>query len=259
MAEVWYRDDLYHCGTIARNGLATVFGYDPTDEQAVQAIEHVLCFLRSALWKTERLAYPAAIPPENQHHADDTAGAPTIVISPMMLCTEDILAIILKCFDKRPVVLYGEGLATKQHSDLKTPEHINVVGDGSRQSISVILKTLMDGGVFCTYPDFVFEGHAVLDGYLFGGRRPYSKAFISLCSRQNVHLLPVLARREEEGLVASFEAPVVFEFDSSPDVKQLLGQGMLLRGAITTGRPYQTKTRDNGYFSAHYLRRPVAP
>ena len=228
LAEVWYRDDLYRCGTIARNGLATVFGHDPTEEQAVKAIEHVLwCSWRSALWNTGRLRPGPALRVENQHHADATAGEPTVVISPMTLCTQDSLAVILKCFGKRPVVLYGEGIATKQHSHLKTPEHVHVVGDGSRHSVSVILRTLMDGGVFCTYPDFVFEGHAVSNGYLFGCSRPYSKAFISLCSRQNVHLLPVLARREEGGLVASFEEPVVFEFDSHPDVKQLLERSVL--------------------------------
>jgi lauroyl/myristoyl acyltransferase len=228
LAEVWYRDDLYRCGTIARNGLATVFGHAPTDEQAVKAIEHVLwCSWRSALWNTGRLRPDPALRVENQHHADDTVGAPTIVISPMMLCTQDILALILKCVDQRPVVLYGEGIATEQQSHLKTPEHVHVVGDGSRRSISVILKTLSDGGIFCTYPDFVFEGHAVLDGYLFGRPRPYSKAFISFCARQNVHLLPTLARREEGGLAVSFEEPVVFEFDSHPEVKQLLERSIL--------------------------------
>lgn len=223
LAEVWYREDLYRCGTIARNGLAAVLGHDPTEEQAVKSIEHALwCSWRGALWNTGRLRPGAALRSENQRRADDTEGAPTVVISPMMLCTQDSLAVILKCFGKRPVVLYGEGMATKRHSLLKTPGHVHVVGDGSRHSVSLILRTLMDGGVFCTYPDFVFEGHAALDGHLFGRPRPYSKAFISLCSRENVHLLPVLARREGGGLVASFEEPVVFEFDSRPDVKPLL-------------------------------------
>jgi lauroyl/myristoyl acyltransferase len=228
LAEVWYGDDLYLCGTIARNGLATIFGHNPTDEQAIKATEHILwCSWRNALWNTGRLRPDPALRFENQHHADDTAGVPTIVISPMMLCTQDILALILKCYDKRPIVLYGEGIATKQYSHLKTPEHVQVIGDSSLHSISVILRTLMDGGVFCTYPDFVYEGHSVLDGYLFGCSRPYSKAFISLCARQNVHLLPVLARREGDGLVASFEEPVVFEFDSRPDVKKLVERTVL--------------------------------
>jgi lauroyl/myristoyl acyltransferase len=228
LAEAWYRDDLYRCGTIARNGLAAVFGRDPTDKQAVRAIEHVLwCSWRSALWSTGRLRPGSALRFEDQHHFEDTAGAPTIVISPMMLCAQDTLALILQYVDKRPVVVYGEGIATRQHSHLKMPEHVHVVGDGSRRSVSVILRTLMDGGVFCTYPDFVFEGHAVLDGYLFGCPRPYSKAFISLCSRQNVHLLPVLTRREDGGFVASFEEPVVFEFDSRPGVEQLLERSVL--------------------------------
>jgi hypothetical protein len=228
LAEVWYREDLYRCGTIARNGLATVVGHAPTDEQAVKAIEHVLwCSWRNALWNTGRLPTRPAPRVENQRHANNTADAPTIVISPMTLCTRDAIALIQKCFGKRPVVLYGEGLATKQQSQVKAPPHLHVVGDGSRGSVSVILKTLMDGGVFCTYPDFVYEGHAVLDGYLFGCSRPYSKTFISLCARQNVHLLPVLARREDGGLVAAFEEPVVFEFESGPEVKQLLERTVL--------------------------------
>jgi hypothetical protein len=222
LAQALHEKDLYRCATIAHNGLSLISKQAATEEQTLNTIEHVLwCFWRTSLWSTDDSRIELPLSSKNQHHANETGGVPTIVVAPMMLCTNDVLSLVIKCFSNRPIVLYGEGIETNTTVKMQLPENVQLIGDGSARSMGSLIRTLLKGGVFCTYPDFVYEGHPAISGRLFGRHRLFSKAFISLCTRPNIHLLPAVTKRDEEGLTVHFEEAVVIEADGGPSLKEL--------------------------------------
>ncbi|WP_152622350.1 hypothetical protein, partial [Archangium violaceum] len=69
---------------------------------------------RTAAWRA--VAAGAPVPPRlsismsGQHHVGPTTGAPTILLTPMILPYEDALWFAREAFVGRPLVVYGEGL-----------------------------------------------------------------------------------------------------------------------------------------------------
>jgi hypothetical protein len=112
------------------------------------------------------------------HFAEETAGFPTVIVTPMVLPPCDVFLCIGAALRNRNVVVYGEQYELPEDSSL--PPNVSLAAD-TKSGMSCILRTLRNGGVFCMYPDFVYAGHPPLYCEMLGQRRAFSKAFVSIC------------------------------------------------------------------------------
>lgn len=223
LADELYRKDIYRAASVARRAIALMPACHDLEALAAAHLEHTLW----CSWRMAQAATGTLI--ESEWHAEgeeclrETRNQPTIVVAPMTMPLVDVLSFLAKFFADRRVVVYGEGLPSDgwamRHRDL------SILGNASVQSSRSILQMLQRGGVFCTYPDFVYSGHACVEGALFGMPRLYSSAFLSFCARPGVHVLPLLLSREVDSMRAQFYDPIVF---ASPDAAAKSGTRMLI-------------------------------
>ena len=212
MAQAIAADDPYwENGFLAR--ALRLAGADGTEVREV--IEHQLwCTWRQARWATKKLTREdlgQSLEVTGREWIAETIGKPTILIAPMTLCTWDAVESVQhfarrECGD-REILFYGE--------DMGSHDARFVAGD----DITVlrrISRTLAEGGVFCTYPDFVYRGHPVLPVRMFGVPRPMSSGFAYLAARPGVHLLPCLLLRQGETIHAEICEPILLEDNSEP-------------------------------------------
>lgn len=137
----------------------------------------------------------------------------------------------------RPCVVFGEDLdaASNVPSD-----RLEIVSGMSGATVRRILEVLDEGGILCTYPDFVYERRAAETIRLFGMDRPVSSGFISLASRNGTMLLPLVCNREYDAVVVHIDEPVRVENQGPTEApgrtraRAVIGQvvGELLEGLI---------------------------
>jgi lauroyl/myristoyl acyltransferase len=185
------------------------------DEVAREHVEHLVWVAhRRAFWETRARAsrdLPGFVfSTENTHHVLQTAGHPTVLITPMMLVYEDALWIADAAFAGREVAMYGEELigdATFATLDaLCSFERVRLAA-GPRD----ILGVLDRNGMFVTYPDFTYAGHAVRHTAFFGMQWPFSSAFLRICARPGTMLLPAFIRHAGDGVTFHFAEPLLIE------------------------------------------------
>lgn len=149
-----------------------------------------------------------------------TQNKPTIIITPMTLGTYDAIHIVLTAINRfqpqRQVVFYGEHM--ESYLELH-PEHKKLFTQNTSAGIKQILQTLHSGGIFLTYPDFVYKEHAVIHGELFGIKRSFSSSFLKIALKSEVELLPVTINKINDSLHMKFYSPI--SADNSNDYKQL--------------------------------------
>jgi hypothetical protein len=228
-ASKMFAADVYGCATVARSALALLLGARSSNTDAAAHVQHLMwCAWRTACWKTGSF--------ENQcwrytgmEFASGLEDKPVILITPMTMPFHDILSVLGgEIFSERTIAVYGEGLSA---SDFADHPNITILGGRSIREIAVIVKTLEAGGIFCTYPDFVYSGHSFMVGRLFGQTRKFSQAFISICLMPGVHLLPVLLYRDSGELRAMvLHEPVTF--GESTGVPKNLQQRLVLETVV---------------------------
>lgn len=237
----------------------------PNQHYSVQDyIEHQLwCAWREAQWQHHRLDFNCTrLNVINAHYYEETFGSPTLVVSPMTTTLSDALLLIRHLHQDRPVILYGEDIASIEHANAVNPDWI--AGDGL-QALRRIQKTLAANGILCTYPDFVYTGHASCLMPFFKGQRPLSSGFASLASKRhsdaNTMLLPcVLLHQEPDQITVHFEEPTEVSYQADcpksyrqsaiseliggmlEDLIQLAGPQWLLLPTLTYATPQMVAT-----------------
>jgi len=180
---------------------------------AASFIAHsIWCAHREARWLLKTGNYAGA---DLAYHFDQpeyfikTGGKPTIIIAPMTLGTHDAFHLMLTALSSfqsgRRVVFYGENM---DHYLALYPEHKPLFADDSIAGIKQIIETLRSGGLFLTYPDFVYQKHAVIQGQLFGLPRSFSSSFLKIVLKSSAELLPVTCLRSGDGLQMRFYPPI---------------------------------------------------
>jgi hypothetical protein len=177
-------------------------------------IEHQLwCAWREASWQCGKLqADDVSLEVLNGHWLAETRGYPTLLLTPMTLALSDAVVVIQRLISDRRVMIYGEGIDAIENGNTVPQDWI--AGEGLA-AVQRIRHTLDAKGVFCTYPDFVYEGHAARQIRLFGQPRPLSSGFISLAARTDTMLLPLVLLRQGDRLVAHFEEPTRVVLDEA--------------------------------------------
>lgn len=177
-------------------------GGDATD--LLPHIEHQLwCAWREAGWNIGA-AEPLPITVEGRAWLGETTGHATIVISPMTLASGDALSAISTLKDERPCIVFGERVAIQQAERIG----VDAVDEESVGTVRRIRDVLGDGGMLCTYPDFVYAGHSTYPMELFGTMRPVASGFLSFASMRGAMLLPVMCRRRDDEIVVSVDEPL---------------------------------------------------
>lgn len=121
----------------------------------------------------------------NQYWLQEVNGAPTVLVAPFQTYTSDAIAIAKIAFGERSIVFYGEEFYT-----LPLNKDVTFVGPGLSGIRTIHNVLRKNQGVFCTYPDFVYEGHATLNCLFFGTLRPFSLGFLQIAARSGYVLLP---------------------------------------------------------------------
>ncbi|WP_158613470.1 hypothetical protein [Luteimonas sp. 100069] len=145
-----------------------------------------------------------------------------LIVMPMQVCTSDAIAAVSKCFPGREVVFFGEGVSAATYPWIDPPPVFASQGmDGVRQ----ILRVLSTGGVFCTYPDFVYQGRGALHYLLFGRNRSMASAMLSMAMRTRAVLLPAQARLSMESMEIKIEEPLEIgtQITGEAGLRQLVG------------------------------------
>jgi hypothetical protein len=192
-------------------------------------VEHQLwCAWREAAW-TSRLAEPLAIRVTGEPWLAETAGYPTILITPMTLSVSDSLHAIASLRGGRSCVVFGEavGHSSQTHG-------LEIVTGDTPAAARRIRAVLEDGGSLCTYVDFVYDGHAAETLELFGIRRPVSAGFVSLAARNNTMLLPVLCLRESNEMTVQIDEPYLIKLESREPLVRAAARDEVTRVVGTT-------------------------
>jgi hypothetical protein len=195
--------------------LRAAFSIVGSPARPVAAVEHSLwCAVREARWLRGRLRHEdvgEALQVEGCEHLQACMGHPTVLISPMTLGTHDALAIVRTLHARHgrgaPLACYGEGMESLVSL---RPELSRLFVGAAMAGMRRALDTLSSGGIFVTYPDFVYAGHVALPGRLFGTPRPLSAGFAGLCARPGTRLLPCLMTRRGSRLQVRFYPAVVY-------------------------------------------------
>jgi len=196
------RADPYREGAAIRRALAIASTGQP---DPASWYEHQLwCAWRQSAW-TAGQASPLPVRMQGLEWLAETRGRATLLVTPMTLSSADGLDMIrqLNGLD-RPCIVFGEAFTGGPDA----PEGLEVVGDMSPLTVKRILAVLGEGGVLCTYPDFVYAERAVASMPLFGMRRPVSAGFLALAARDGTMLAPLVCLKEGDGVVVHVEEPV---------------------------------------------------
>jgi hypothetical protein len=149
---------------------------------------------------------PPLIKYEGARWLAETEGRPTMLVSPMTQALPDVMEVMSRLAETRPLVVYGESLS------VETDPRLAMLSAGhGLQAVRRIARTLREGGVLCTYLDFLYDGHAGVPVTLFGQLRPLSSGYLSLAMRHGAHLLPAVMTFVEgvkRELRVSFDEPV---------------------------------------------------
>jgi hypothetical protein len=189
----------------------------------VAVLRHQLwCAYRESAWRTGRFdvdAMTRSLVLQGTDWARETEGHPTVLIAPMTLALPDASWIVAYAIPAlapgRSVTLYGEDVEAGSVGFAEVDKRM--AGSG-RAALRNILEALAVGGVFCTYPDFVYEGHEAIEVQLFGSLHPISSAFVSVASLPGTMLLPTLASHGDgEELVCRFFEPIMIADESPPE------------------------------------------
>lgn len=168
------------------------------------AAHRLWCARREATW-TAGLAEPPEMRVTGMEWIDETAGHPTMVIAPMTLATTDAMHAISKAFPaERPCIVFGEDIDGNAYASHRS----EVVSGASSEVVPRIREVLDQGGVLCTYADFVYDGRGAQSLELFGAPRPVSKGFLSLAAQDETMLLPIVALRREDAISVEAEEPI---------------------------------------------------
>lgn len=179
-------------------------------------LEHLLWVEhRKALWRSGHIRSPQSVGcrlhVKGREYLAATAGAPTVLITPMALAYEDALWMTHSLSGAREIAIYGEGLfgdkTFGEVSEVLELKNVRLVG-ASPASAREALRVLRRGGCFLTYPDFVYRGHKAQHARLFGMRWPFSSSFFALCAATGNMLLPCYLRREANDLTIHFAEPL---------------------------------------------------
>jgi lauroyl/myristoyl acyltransferase len=224
LAEQMAAEDLYHFASVTR-AAATMLNLTGDADQFVRDhIEHQLwVHKRRALWLSKRIQSEHGVGLgwhiEGEENFRATQGRPTILISPMMIPYEDALWISSRMLSPREVAIYGEGLAPDEvHGQIQKIfglESIRLVDNPL-----TILRVLHKGGVFLTYPDFVYQDHLAHHVQFFGMRWPMSSGFISICSQPGILLTPACLERQANEVVIHVGEPVEVHLPEGPPDKR---------------------------------------
>lgn len=216
LAQLVASKDLLHYATATR-GAAQLLPLEINEEEFVQRHLEQLLWIehRQALWRSGRVhsaeSVGCQLNVEGREHLEATEGHPTVLITPMMLAYEDALWMTHSLGASREVALYGEDVfeegAFSRVAQILGLTNVSLVG-ASPASARVALRILRRGGVFLTYPDFVYRGHKVQHSRLFGMKWPFSSSFIALCASPGNMLLPCHFRREANDITIVFAEPV---------------------------------------------------
>jgi hypothetical protein len=177
-------------------------GGDATD--LLPHLEHQLwCAWREAAWNAGT-ADRLRITVEGRAWLAETTPHPTIVISPMTLASGDALCAISTVRGERPCIVFGERVAIQQAERF----NVDAVDEESVGTVRRIHHFLRHGGMFCTYPDFVYAGHTACPMELFGTVRPVASGFLAFAAMRDAMLLPVLCRRRDDEIVVQIDEPL---------------------------------------------------
>lgn len=172
-------------------------------------IAHQLwCAWRQAAW-TSGLATPLPLRVEGDAFVRETVGHPTIIVAPMTLSTADAMTVVQHFSASRPCVVFGEDVGETGSAD----EQFEVVSGQSSAGLRRIIHTLRRGGLFLTYPDFVYDGRSTETMPLFGRLRPVSSGFLTLAMRPGTMLLPLVCLRQGDAVTLRFQEPLCVEDD----------------------------------------------
>lgn len=187
-------EDWYHDLRLIENSIREIWKITSADSFIAHAI---WCAHREAQWmlKSERLK-SLNIAYQQPEHLLQTLNKPTVIVTPMTLCTHDAMYVILSTLQEfmpeRQLVVYGEDM--QSYLQLH-PDHIDLFAQDTLPGIIKIIKTLKSGGVFLTYPDFVYRQHAGISGQLFGLNRSFSAGFLTITLKSAAELLPLSITR----------------------------------------------------------------
>ena len=190
MADRFYDRDVHQCKTIARRALTCIPTVRDIDADARAFVKHMVWYTwRTALWKSG-IKQAATWTYQGLSHFIEVKGQPIVIVTPTMIPLCDVIDLMAAIMPDVPVVVYGEAIGdlTRAHNEI--PKNIQVIGNDIG-GLECLLPVLLNGGVFCTYPDFVYEGHNTVECKMFGVPRKVSSSFVSICTKPEVKLLPL--------------------------------------------------------------------
>src|SRR5206468_931109 len=100
---------------------------------------------------------------------EQTHGRPTVIVAPMTVAMPDALLGIRAALGARPCVVFGQDV---EPGDLPAADRVRVAPGGGPSAARHILSAVRSGAVYCTYADFVYQGHRTVTVELFGRPRP---------------------------------------------------------------------------------------
>lgn len=187
-----------------------------TADPVPHVVHQLWCARRQAAW-TSGDAEPPNTRVEGAAFVEETRGHATVVVAPMTLAMPDALHAIRTVMADRPCVVFGEDVPSGM-----LPGHIEVVGGHVPDAAARVAQVLRAGGVFCTYPDFVYDGRRVSEIPLFGTRRPISSGYLRLACDDDTMLLPIVCRVEGDGVTVCADEPVHVRRDASIDTQEAM-------------------------------------
>lgn len=188
-------DDAHAENGLVRHALATIA--PRRSVEVADVYRHQLtCLAREARWRQGQGTL-AGIEVSGSQWLDEVRDRGVVVVMPMQMCTSDAVAAVSACFGDRPAVFFGEGVDAGHYPWLSpSPVFASQGLGGVRQ----ILDVLGRGGVFCTYPDFVYRGRGALPYTFFGRPRSMASAMLSIAMKTGAALLPARARLDMQAL-----------------------------------------------------------
>nr|WP_255492614.1 hypothetical protein [Luteimonas sp. RC10] len=79
------------------------------------------------------------------------------------------------------------------------------------QGVKQIMDVLAHGGVFCTYPDFVYRGRGALPYAMFGRPRSMASAMLSIAMKTRAVLLPAQCRLTVDQISIEVDEPLAID------------------------------------------------
>ncbi|ATD68151.1 hypothetical protein CNR27_12510 [Luteimonas chenhongjianii] len=169
-------DAHYPENSVVRAALSLVNDAGPA--ALADVYRHQLTYVaREARWRLGSIASEHAIDVLGSQWLDEVRDRPVLTVMPMQMCTSDAINVVSKCFPGRQIIFFGEGVDAS-HYPWMTPTPL--FASQGMQGVKQIMDVLVGGGVFCTYPDFVYQGRGALPYAMFGRPRSMASAMLSI-------------------------------------------------------------------------------